>query len=59
MESDMICRLAEHSRPDTPSELAANGSGKPQFGHDTSRFVETWQLSAGLEFERAPVPSLD
>jgi hypothetical protein len=33
--------------------------GKPQFGNDTGRFVETWQVSAGLEFEHAPVPSLD
>jgi hypothetical protein len=33
--------------------------GQPQFGNDTSRFVETWQVSAGVEFERAPVRSLD
>jgi hypothetical protein len=33
--------------------------GKPQFGNDTSRFVETWQLSAGLEFDHALISSLD
>ncbi len=30
--------------------------GRPQYGTDVDRYVETWQLSAGLELERALLP---
>jgi len=32
--------------------------GKPQFGSDVTKFVETWQIGLTYEFERAPFEKL-
>ena len=41
-----------------PSMVVEGRFGRPQFGTDVDRYVDTWQLSGALDIERSPIEGL-